>query len=133
MAYLSSLEFPRTISFHRMGGASYNTTVVTTSSGQESRNANWSVPRARYTVSLITPATGTTEEAFVATLLDFFQQAQGKLNSFNFYDHLTATVVPVRFDTDTFDVQIEPSNVAGGNPIISWNSLVLIGVLPPNF
>jgi hypothetical protein len=137
MAYLSSLEFPRSVGFHRLGGAAYNTTVVTTSSGQESRNANWSVPRARYTVSVITPATNAgvpvAPAAFVATLLSFFQQAQGKLNSFNYFDPLINADVPVRFDTDTFDVQVEESNVSGGQAIISWNSLVLVGVLPPNY
>jgi hypothetical protein len=86
---------------------------------------------------MITPATNAgvpvAPAAFVATLLAFFQQAQGKLNSFNYWDPLIAADVPVRFDTDTFDVQVEESNVAGGEPIISWNSLVLIGVVPPNY
>lgn len=132
MAFLG-IELPRTISFNRVGGTAYNTTVTTTSSGQEQRNSNWSVPRARYTVSMITPATGTTAGAFVATLLAFFQQAQGKLNSFNYFDPLINADVPVRFDTDIFDVKVIESDVAGGNPIITWDSLVLVGVIPPNY
>jgi uncharacterized protein (TIGR02217 family) len=32
---------------------------------------------------------------------------------------------PVRFDTDKLDIQLEESNVEGGAPIISWNSIGL--------
>lgn len=115
----------------------YNTTVVTMASGQEQRNANWAQPRARYTVSLITPATDAgipvDPQQFVDTLKALFDAAHGKLNSFLFYDHITGQQVRVRFDTDSFDIQVEPSRVADGKPIISWNSLALVEVLPPNY
>jgi len=41
--------------------------------------------------------------------------------------------IPVRFDTDSFDVQVEDSGVGDGNPIVSWNSLALMEVRPPNY
>lgn len=132
-----STEFPRSISFNRLGGSTWNTTVVTMASGQEGRNSNWSLPRARYTVSVITPATQNgipvDPQQFFDDLRAFFLAAKGKANSFLFWDHVIGQQIRVRFDTDSFDAQIEPSDVAGGKPIISWNSLALIEVLPPNF
>lgn len=41
---------------------------------------------------------------------------------------LTATYqyhFPVRFDTDKLALQLEESDVEGGNPIVTWNSIVL--------
>ncbi len=214
MAFLN-IEFTRAISFHRTGGSGYNTSVNTTSGGQEYRNANWANKRAKYTVSTMTPATiggvATNLAAYAAALKAFFDLAQGKLNSFLYFDpvdsfatnqpliptanpvvfqlanngrnvskpitgggitdfngnalgetlNITANTgftvdattglvtfnsvptgtpsasfgydIPVRFDTDNFDLQIEPSNVGGGQPIVSWNSLVLLEVRPPNY
>lgn len=40
---------------------------------------------------------------------------------------------PVRFDTDDLQIQLEESDVAGGNAIASVNSITLIEVLGPNF
>ena len=41
--------------------------------------------------------------------------------------------IPVRFDTDELAMQIEDSNVSGGQPIVSLNAVTLVEVLPPNF
>jgi uncharacterized protein (TIGR02217 family) len=40
---------------------------------------------------------------------------------------------PVRFDTDKLPIQVEESDVAGGNPIVSVNSFQLLEVRAPNF
>lgn len=40
---------------------------------------------------------------------------------------------PVRFDVDELPIQIEPSNVGGGQPLISINAVPLVEVLPPNY
>jgi uncharacterized protein (TIGR02217 family) len=32
---------------------------------------------------------------------------------------------PVRFDTDKLAIQIEDSNVAGGQPIVTWSTIML--------
>jgi hypothetical protein len=39
----------------------------------------------------------------------------------------------VRLDTDDCQVQVEDSAVGEGNPIVSWNSLALLEVKPPNY
>ncbi len=41
--------------------------------------------------------------------------------------------IPVRFDTDDFNPQVDPSAVGDGRPLISWNSLSLLEVRPPNY
>lgn len=41
--------------------------------------------------------------------------------------------VPVRLDTDDMQMQVEESDVSDGKPIVSWNSLTLVEVRPPNF
>jgi hypothetical protein len=137
MAYLQTELLPRTISFHRVGGETFNTSVVVMASGQEQRNANWQNPRRKYTCSLITPAqingVAVDPVAFVNSVRQAFITAQGKLNSFNFYDALTGDMVPVRFDTDELGITVEPSDVKGGFPVISWNNFVLIEVRPPNY
>jgi uncharacterized protein (TIGR02217 family) len=40
---------------------------------------------------------------------------------------------PVRFDADDLQLQIEESNVQGGQPLISLHSLQLLEVPPPNY
>jgi len=40
---------------------------------------------------------------------------------------------PVRFDVDDMQRQIEESDVRGGNPIISLNSVTLVEVRPPRY
>jgi hypothetical protein len=136
MAFLN-ITFPTGVGFHRVGGDAFNTSVITTSSGQEYRNGNWSAQRRKFTISMITPAqvggVPTNRLAYALALRDFFLQAQGKLNSFIFHDPIVNEDVRVRFDTDEFNLQIEPSDVAGGNPVVSWNSLVLVEVRPPNY
>ncbi len=39
--------------------------------------------------------------------------------------------IPVRFNTEKFDIEVEQSSSA--NPIIHWNGLHLIEALPPNY
>jgi hypothetical protein len=136
MAFLN-ITFPTGVGFHRVGGEAFNTSVITTSSGQEYRNGNWAAPRRKFTVSMITPATiggvPTNRLQYALDLRAFFLQAQGKLNSFLFVDPIVGETIRVRFDTDEFNLQIEPSDVGGGEPVVSWNSLVLVEVRPPNF
>lgn len=132
-----NIIFPSGVGFHRVGGEAFNTSVITTSSGQEYRNANWVEPRRKFTISMITPAqiggVPTNRLAYALSLREFFKQAQGKLNSFIYHDPITNEDIRVRFDTDEFNLQIEPSDVAGGQPVVSWNSLVLVEVRPPNY
>jgi uncharacterized protein (TIGR02217 family) len=64
---------------------------------------------------VVDPTTGAVSGQAVGTLVDFQY-------------HL-----PVRFDTDELQMQIEESNTRDGQPIVSLNSVGLIEVLPPNY
>lgn len=213
------VEFPRAISFQRVGGDTFSTAIIGADSGFEQRQRNWPQSRAEWTASLITPnSADASRQAFVDALHTFFLVVGGMADGFRYYDHLdcvadheavlslgsnhyqlqrtyslagrtyvrtvtkpiTASVkdykgvalansvtlydggggilsgtvdhttgiatctgalasasfryhIPVRFTSDKFAPQVEPSNVGGGQPIVSWNSLGLIEVLPPNY
>jgi uncharacterized protein (TIGR02217 family) len=225
------VEFPRQISYRRVGGPGFSTTVNTSFSGNEQRNKNWSLARSKWTASIITPAAdqrpSISQQGFIDLLNAFFLNVGGKGDAFRLFDHvdnqatgailgtgdgtlatfqlvktyaiggrtysrtiykpitpdvsnyqgvaLTQTVkpyfngtpvaggawtvdattgiitfspvpgagvvvtadcqfdFPVRFDTDDLPIQIEESDVAGGNPIISVNSFQLMEVRAPNF
>ncbi len=40
---------------------------------------------------------------------------------------------PVRFDTDKLAMAVEESDVAGGEPIVTWNNIGLVEVRPPKY
>lgn len=80
MAFID-LEFPRDISYGSLGGPEYSTTIITTQGGQEQRNINWQFPRYRYSVQY-----GIRHERDVEDVLYFFHLANGRANSFRYFD-----------------------------------------------
>lgn len=102
MAFLE-IEFPRNISYHRLGSASgFSTSVNQGQSGQESRNQNWANSRGEWTVSVQTPGPaqfpgpgggeGPRRESFVETLIAFHLNVAGKAIAFRFKDHLDCSI-----------------------------------------
>jgi uncharacterized protein (TIGR02217 family) len=75
------VRFPLDISYGSSGGPEYSTDVVTTLSGAEYRNRNWSQARTRYNV-----AYGVRSEAQLEALLTFFRARQGRAFAFRFKD-----------------------------------------------
>ncbi len=51
MAFKEAPRFPDRIAFGAVGGPAFNTSIVTVSSGVESRNQNWAESRQEYDVS----------------------------------------------------------------------------------
>jgi uncharacterized protein (TIGR02217 family) len=88
------------------GNALANTVVIKTSGGSTRDPASYTVDHA---TGIVTGTVATSDTA-----------------SFQYH-------IPVRLDTDDFQVQIEDSDVSGGDPIVSWNSLTLVEVRPPNY
>lgn len=74
-------RFPVDIAYGSTGGPSYSTDVVTTQSGHEQRNANWSHARARYNV-----AHGVKTQGQLDALIAFFRARQGRAHGFRFKD-----------------------------------------------
>lgn len=75
------IRFPDDISYGAQGGPGFNTTVVITKSGQESRNQNWQEARIEWDVS-----TAVKDKNDAHTLLAFFRARRGKAFGFRFKD-----------------------------------------------
>lgn len=75
------VQFPPDISYGAAGGPGYSTTVVTTISGHERRNANWAAARGKWNV-----AHGLKNRDQVATLIAFFRARRGRATGFRFKD-----------------------------------------------
>ncbi|MCW5716281.1 MAG: DUF2460 domain-containing protein [Bauldia sp.] len=75
------VQFPPDISYGASGGPGYSTTVVTTVSGHERRNANWAAARGRWNV-----AHGLKKREQVAALIAFFRARKGRAFGFRFKD-----------------------------------------------
>ena len=75
------VRFPPDISYGASGGPGYSTTVVTTVSGHERRNANWADARGQWNV-----AHGLKKPDQVADLIAFFRARRGRAHGFRFMD-----------------------------------------------
>jgi uncharacterized protein (TIGR02217 family) len=81
MPDVHEVRFPPDISYGAVGGPGWSTTVVTTVSGHERRNANWSEARGRWNV-----AHGLKRREQVAELIAFFRARRGRAFGFRFKD-----------------------------------------------
>jgi uncharacterized protein (TIGR02217 family) len=81
MTGFHEVQFPPDISYGASGGPGYATTVVTTVSGHERRNANWAMARGRWNV-----AHGLKKREQVAELIAFFRARRGRAYGFRFKD-----------------------------------------------
>jgi uncharacterized protein (TIGR02217 family) len=75
------VQFPTDISYGSSGGPEYTTDIVTSVSGHEQRNVQWSQARARFNV-----AHGVKTKAQLDTLIAFFRARKGKAYGFRFKD-----------------------------------------------
>jgi uncharacterized protein (TIGR02217 family) len=81
MSGFHEVQFPPDISYGASGGPGYSTTVVTTVSGRERRNANWAAARGKWNV-----AHGLKKREQVAALIAFFRARKGRAYGFRFKD-----------------------------------------------
>ncbi|MFO0350958.1 MAG: DUF2460 domain-containing protein [Alphaproteobacteria bacterium] len=81
MTGFHEVQFPSDIAYGAAGGPGYLTTIVTTLSGHERRNANWSQARGRWNV-----AHGLKTREQVADLIAFFRARKGRAYGFRFKD-----------------------------------------------
>ncbi len=77
----SDIRFPESIAYGSSGGPLFSTDIVTTESGHERRNSNWSVARARYNV-----AHGVKTKQQMDALIAFFRARKGRALGFRFKD-----------------------------------------------
>jgi uncharacterized protein (TIGR02217 family) len=112
---------------YSLGGRSYTrpiTKPITSSVIDYTGASLLNTVRIKVGGSLASPQPDVDEETGIVT----FDSAPGGTVTADFEYH-----IPVRLDTDDCQLQVEDSDVAGGKPIISWNSLTLIEVRPPNY
>lgn len=76
-------QFPLDIAYGSQGGPQYSTRIVTSASGFEDRNANWSAGRHSYDA-----ATGVKTYAQLERLIAFFHVVQGSAHGFRWPDDL---------------------------------------------
>lgn len=81
MSGFHEVPFPPDIAYGAAGGPGYSTSVVTTVSGHEKRNANWAAARGRWNV-----AHGLKNREQVASLIAFFRARKGRAYGFRFKD-----------------------------------------------
>ena len=81
MTGFHEVQFPPDISYGASGGPGYSTSIVTTVSGHERRNANWAMARGRWNV-----AHGLKKREQVAELIAFFRARRGRAYGFRFKD-----------------------------------------------
>ena len=81
MTTFHEVRFPPDISYGAVGGPGWSTSIVTTVSGHERRNANWSQARGRWNV-----AHGLKRREQVAELIAFFRARMGRAFGFRFKD-----------------------------------------------
>ena len=75
------VQFPTDIAFGSSGGPEFFTSVISTYSGHEQRNINWSQSRARYNV-----LHAIKNQSQINELLSFFRKMRGKAYAFRFKD-----------------------------------------------
>lgn len=81
MASFVEEQFPASISLGATGGAEFSTDIISTFSGHEQRNINWSQSRGRWNV-----ASGIKTKADMDTFIAFFRARQGRAVGFRFKD-----------------------------------------------
>jgi uncharacterized protein (TIGR02217 family) len=108
----SEIQFPPDISYGASGGPMFSTDIVTTFSGHEQRNSNWSAARAKYNI-----ATGVKTESQCQALIAFFRARKGKAMGFRFKDwsDYKAIAQPIgEGDDETDSFQLIKLNTSGG-------------------
>lgn len=94
------VRLPEEIERGSSGGATFNTTVLTLSSGAEQRNINWSAPLARWDISY-----GIANKSQHDKFLNLFYLAQGRALGFRFRDW-TDYQIGINTDTNLEEPQI---------------------------
>lgn len=96
--------FPEDISYGSSGGPSFNTTIVTLTSGFEQRNINWQDTRASYEASH-----GVKSREQMEALIEFFHARRGRAFGFRYKDWADYQIengVVAQFDGTTKTAQL---------------------------
>lgn len=85
--FLETPRFPDDLSFYALGGVSYNTVVVGSTSGRETRNSIWQYGRAQFDLQgAMRTTTGVNNPYSVQVIRNFFRVCKGQAYGFRFRD-----------------------------------------------
>lgn len=123
MAGFHDVLFPLDISRGSRGGPQFQTRVVTTTGGYESRNVEWAAVRGKWNVAF-----GVRTDSDIETLLAFFYARQGKAYSFRFRDPLDFRGIGQTLQTNAAGaVQFAKVYSSGGTTYRRWITLPVSG------
>ena len=108
MQAFDDVRFPLEIGRGASVSPSFSTVVVTTASGAEQRNADWSDARMRYDAG-----PGVRSEAELGELIAFFRARRGAAKAFRFADPYDASSNGMTGDPTPFDQRIGTGDGAG--------------------
>jgi uncharacterized protein (TIGR02217 family) len=89
--FLETPRFPDDLSIWGRGGVNYATTVVTSTSGRETRNSMWTYGRGRWDMQNVQRMTANNLNYNIATLRNFFRVCKGRAYGFRFRDWTDST------------------------------------------
>lgn len=85
--FLETPRFPDDLSFYALGGVSYNTVVVGSTSGRETRNSIWQYGRAQFDLQgSMRTTTGVSNPYSIQVIRNFFRVCKGQAYGFRFRD-----------------------------------------------
>lgn len=98
MSFIETPRFPVDLGYGSTGGPSFSTDIIVTGGGVEYRNANWSLPLARYNAKYNCKLRSTAIEIY-----EFFMSAKGRFGGFRVKDlwDYTSAANGVDAPTDT--------------------------------
>jgi uncharacterized protein (TIGR02217 family) len=122
--------FPEGISRGSRGGPQWQTRVLGTTGGHESRNVEWSHSRGKWNVAF-----GVRHEQDLDDLINFFMARRGRAYAFRFRDPLDNAVILQPLQTNAAgQVQTAKLYTSGGTTYLRWITLPVAGSitgLPP--
>lgn len=88
------IQFPTDISYGSTGGPGWNTNIITTQGGQESRTQRWAQPRRKYNV-----AYGVKDHTQLVTMRNFYVARRGASFGFRYKDFMDMTTGGLGIDS----------------------------------
>lgn len=125
MTEFHDVLFPVDVSRGARGGPQFSTRIVTTASGYESRNVEWSKARGKWNVGY-----GVRSGADLETLLAFFHARMGRAYSFRFRDPIDHTATSQALQTNAnSQVQLAKLYTSGGVTYTRFIALPVAGTI----
>lgn len=118
--FLETPRFPDDLAFWAQGGVNYNTVVVESTSGRETRNSLWQYGRGQWDLQNVDRANVFPQQYAVQTLRTFFRACKGQAYGFrfrDFTDYFDDGVGVLGLPLASFSAAAAPTGVGSGVPV----------------